>query len=275
MTLTMVLPELLSLLLAILSYLDTTQAYVSKLPIAALGLHRGTTRSLYSPPILRYIDNQEGMLTVSLPSIKQVSTDSFTDQTYHASTLVAELLDASPAGTTTTSSSSELQELMTAQLSHQDGIRGFLAVYLTRDMVPSQQEEMPLLLAQAIKGVNMTQMVPLACMNVIRASSIACWHTDAILKENSSKTAERAKQFLTSLRGSITVIKNCQAVHAVASDSTTAKGGSETGLFFASKKKDKIELFWEEIFEEGGYDQEQRKAIAAAFASFVQPEVHS
>ena len=88
---------------------------------------------------------------------------------------------------------------------------------------------------------------------------MAIWHTDPVLQANSKKTAERAKKFLSSLQGSINIVQNIQAIYTVA-----------TGSKPSNNNNNNMEEFWETVFQESGYDKAQRKAIGAAFASFIQ-----
>lgn len=232
-------------LITCLLLLETTNAYVPRLPI-----HFRTNRvPTTTTTALNYVDDQ-AMLDCQLPSLQQVTTDSFTDQTYHATTIVNELV-------TSLERSQTLQDLVSGQLSHKDGIQGFFAVYLARSA--ADVGVMPGPLSHAIKGVNMEKLAPVACMNVIRPTAMAAWHTDSVLKKNSVCTAHRAKKVLECLRGSVSVVKNCQAIYAVASGSVVQ--GSQS----------KVEEFWIDMLHELEYDREQRLAIAAAFSSFVQP----
>ena len=59
-------------------------------------------------------------------------------------------------------------------------------------------------------------------MNVIRPTAMASIHTDPTLAANSLKTAERAKNILSKYKGSINVVRNCEAIFAVATGTTEA-----------------------------------------------------
>lgn len=59
-------------------------------------------------------------------------------------------------------------------------------------------------------------------MNVIRPTAMASIHTDPTLAANSAKTAERAKNILSKYKGSINVVRNCEAIFAVATGTTEA-----------------------------------------------------
>jgi hypothetical protein len=59
---------------------------------------------------------------------------------------------------------SDLKEKLVAQLSHSDGIRGFMVAYLTVDgQAPADKEQVPLPLRKAMAEANMEDLVPLAC----------------------------------------------------------------------------------------------------------------
>lgn len=115
---------------------------------------------------LNYCDD---LPPVVLPSVKQVSEDSFTEQTYHASSIINEFVAASSILLTEDDHKSqiELQELLIAQLSHQDGIRGFFAAYLTGEgTTPADGDRLPVPLSQAMKRVDMSKVAPLACTSI-------------------------------------------------------------------------------------------------------------
>ena len=91
-----------------------------------------------------------------LPSVHDVSMDEFTEQVYHASAIVRELSKMK-------NPDAMLSELLTAQLSHQDGIRGFFAVYVTGEGTTiADNEQMPVLLLNAIKGSNLECLASVA-----------------------------------------------------------------------------------------------------------------
>ena len=55
-------------------------------------------------------------------------------------------------------------ELLKAQLSHSDGIRGFFVSYLTGDgTMVADEEDVPLPLVEAMKAADEKELVPLAC----------------------------------------------------------------------------------------------------------------
>lgn len=104
-----------------------------------------------------------------LPTSEQVSTDSFTEQAFHASSIVKELVRSSSYVISShdyeTGQFQELEELVTKQLSHHDGIRGFFSIYLTQEGsdTPADADVMPAPLSRAMKSVDMALLAPLAC----------------------------------------------------------------------------------------------------------------
>ena len=92
-----------------------------------------------------------------LPTVEEVANDDFMKQLGHTSELIPLIHSKSPQVPT-----SDLLKLLSTQFSHSEGIRGFFAVYLTSP--ESQNEEsVPDVLAQAVKGADDEIMVPLAC----------------------------------------------------------------------------------------------------------------
>jgi hypothetical protein len=57
--------------------------------------------------------------------------------------------------------SSDLLDILKKQLSHEEGIRGFFAVYLTSP--ESLEEELPEVLVDAVRSAKPEMIIPLAC----------------------------------------------------------------------------------------------------------------
>jgi hypothetical protein len=158
-------------------------------------------------------------------------------------------------------------EMLKAQLSHSDGIRGFFVTYLTSmaaasaesAIPPADRTRIPPLLVEAMKSVTDTDdLIRLACMNVIMPTGMMTMHTDAQLSEQSKITATRAVRVLDSLNAihPTAVQSHISAIYAAAtSSSSNGKADSET---------DALLSFWTSFFEKWGYQQEQRSDIATA-----------
>ena len=141
----------------------------------------------------------------------KVSTDDFMKQLGHASQIIPLI---HPQEGDAPMSYDALLELLTRQLNHSDGIRGFFAVYLTSPESLTV-DDVPTVLAQAVKSANTKVMVPLACMNVIMPTAMSSIHTDDELKDCASKTAMNGKKILRLLKGNDLVVKNYKAIMSV------------------------------------------------------------
>lgn len=162
----------------------------------------------------------------------------------HAGSLV-ELLDDPSAD------SAQLKDLLVAQLSHSDGIRGFMVTYLTAETSPADQPAVPLLLKEAMSEVvDDKELIPLACMNVIMPTAMITMHTDATLSKQSQTTAERGTKLLASFQEHPLVQDNVKAILAVATDNDD------------DDCDDKLVKYWTDFFEKWGYQAPQKKDIA-------------
>eukprot|EP00521_Asterionellopsis_glacialis_P007450 CAMPEP_0195291040 /NCGR_PEP_ID=MMETSP0707-20130614/7041_1 /TAXON_ID=33640 /ORGANISM="Asterionellopsis glacialis, Strain CCMP134" /LENGTH=334 /DNA_ID=CAMNT_0040351275 /DNA_START=40 /DNA_END=1044 /DNA_ORIENTATION=+ len=268
-------------------------------------LQRSPGKQSRSPTALQYLDG--------LPSVEQVSVDSFTDQIYYASVIVRELsLSSSKSSSPSPSSPSSvieyndfedtpiittnsnnnnnndddekkeemIEHLLHAQLSHQDGIRGFLSVYLTGQEGqhnPADDDKLPPQLLSALKMSDLQTVAPMLCMNVVRPTAMASAHTDPIFAANSAKIAERGAKLLSNFKGSINVIDHCKAiVAACAVPPKDQRKVYDRNYFFADEEssskpqpqgEDKLVQFWKDIFEQDGYTTEQKASIANMFST--------
>ncbi|KAL3790118.1 hypothetical protein ACHAW5_007725 [Stephanodiscus triporus] len=188
---------------------------------------------------------------MALPSIDNVSTDGFMKQLGHAS-LIIPLLHQEDSETSDEEKSA-LSEVLCRQLSHSEGVRGFFAVYLTSPESLTV-DNVPVVLAEAVKNADKKVMVPLACMNVIMPTAMSSIHQDVELRECASKTAVNGIKILRLLKGSDDVSMNCKAIMSVCRGTGD---GSE----------DLIE-FWNRFFVSYGYADEQKEDIALVMSEF-------
>lgn len=108
---------------------------------------------------LRMADTSEAS-TSTLPTVEQAAKDGFMQQLSHASEICSLLEQSSP------DSESLASELLKAQLSHSDGVRGFFATYLTGEgSIVADKENIPVPLAKAMDDADMDVLVPLACVS--------------------------------------------------------------------------------------------------------------
>jgi hypothetical protein len=188
----------------------------------------------------------------ALPTTAQVSNDDFMKQLGHASQIIP-FLHPEDGSSPSEEESAALLEVISKQFEHSDGIRGFFAVYLTSPESLTV-EEVPSVLAAAVKGADTKVMVPLACMNVIMPTAMSSIHQDPELKECAAKTAENGIKILRLLKGDSDVVSNCQAIYQV---STGAADGGD----------DLIE-YWNKFFVNYKYGPDQKALIAEVIKEF-------
>ena len=107
------------------------------------------------------IRKRELSLASTLPTLEQVSQDPFMKQVQYGADLSNELLEENP--------SDNLKDLLQAQLSHSDGIRGFMVSYLTSESeeeVDLSTPNVPDILVEALREQVQSKpddLIPLAC----------------------------------------------------------------------------------------------------------------
>uniref|UniRef100_A0A7S1ZUM6 Uncharacterized protein n=2 Tax=Trieres chinensis TaxID=1514140 RepID=A0A7S1ZUM6_TRICV len=203
----------------------------------------------------------------NLPSLEQVSNDPFSEQIYHASEIMSILKSnqeiVSKAQDKSFLESEEEQmisELMCAQFSHPDGIRGFFTTYLTGEGdALADMEDVPKPLRDAMKQANLEDLASLACMNVIVPIASMSKLSDSTLVANAAHTAERAKHILRNMRGSVNVIRNCAAIYIVAMGIGDKNPEGHNELI----------LFWNDLFAASNFTDKQKEDIASAFTDLL------
>jgi len=117
-----------------------------------------------------------------------------------------------------------LTDMISAQLSHSNGIRGFFVSYLTGgDVSVADDENMPQPLRTAIAqnlNANKKELISLSCMNVIMPTGMITMHTDEEMSKNSAKTAARGKIVARAMMEEDEMKEQCLAILAVATDKT-------------------------------------------------------
>ena len=182
--------------------------------------------------------------------MKELASDDFMKQVSHTEKIVPMLQ----------SDSDDVVELLKAQLGHSDGIRGFFVTYLTMagDNTPADQRDVPSALLTAMKeSPNGSELVSLACMNVIMPTGMITMHKDETLSQQSQKTAERGVRVLRAIREKPGVKEECDAILAVASYRKDTQANSS-----------KI-AYWEDFFAKWGYGDIQKRDIAQAVQSVL------
>ena len=182
-----------------------------------------------------------------LPTLEQLSKDPFMQQVQYGSELSNALLE-DPGDLP----SDGLKDLLRAQLSHSDGIRGFMVSYLTVEDSNQESFEVPNILVEALREQaqsNPDDLIPLACMlhytyfdslrtlmkfscdspfrifpiyetkvmNVIMPTAMSTMHEQEELRQSSASTAERGLCVLKTLTGQNPLVEdNARAILAVA-----------------------------------------------------------
>lgn len=147
-----------------------------------------------------------------IPSIEQLSSDPFMKQVGHGQQ-IASMLENKEDNPVNNES---LTEMLTAQLSHSDGIRGFFVSFLTGG---EPITTIPTPLEKAMQQSDKTELIPLACMNVIMPIAMVTMHTDPELSKSSKATATKGIVVAKALMGDERMKEHCEAIlTAIASE---------------------------------------------------------
>lgn len=206
-------------------------------------------------------------LMENIPDLDELKSAPFMKQVGYG----ADMTEALTALGDDSSVADKLKDSLQAQLSHSDGIRGFMVSYLTgsyesstkedggidaAEMIAKEQD--PQILLETVSGLlnagnkeDSKDLVSLMCMNVVMPIAMITMHTDPALSEASRLTAARGIRLLGSVvNGSI--LENLQAIASAANASSD------------SASDDKLVTYWTEFFAKWGYEEAQKKDIAAA-----------
>lgn len=205
---------------------------------------------------------------MNIPTIEQLSSDSFMKQVGHASNVIVPLLgktndnDGNSNSNNNSNNNNNVKDLLKAQLSHSDGIRGFFVSYLTGDgETAADGDNVPTLLIDAMNSIivdhdsennnnnNNNELISLACMNVIMPVAMVTMHEDVELAKNSEKTAKRGAKILKALIHNRETKEQCKAIRDV------AMGNVE------NREEDTDIKFWIEFFDRWGYKEMQKQDI--------------
>jgi len=221
-------------------------------------------------------------LVKNLPTIDELNTAPFMKQVGYGSEMTDALLalQQSDESDATKLYSETLRAALTAQLSHSDGIRGFMVSYLTGvpgddntdsslDAESVAKEADPGVLLETLSKLLATgndvessdELVSLMCMNVIMPIAMITKHQDPALSEASKLTAARGIRLLGSVltKGSDCSIRsNLEAIQRVAD----AEASSENN-------DDKVVDYWTKFFGKWGYEDPQKKDIAATMQELL------
>lgn len=224
--------------------------------------------SLVAPPsvVAQFSKSQRSMTSgageesvMGIPTLEQLSSDPFIKQVKHAE-FICGLLEEDDGRETDV-----VMKRLRAQLSHEEGVRGFFVTYLTTKKQKESLDIPPALLKAILEVIDPVndnnKMIALMCLNVIMPTAMVTTHKDPILMQQSAITAARAMSLMTAVmdasgKESATreaVTKQCKAILEMAtSQEFNAEGDTEA------------QKYWGEIFDQWGYEEAQLSDIANA-----------
>jgi hypothetical protein len=206
--------------------------------------------------------------STSFPDLQALSSAPFMQQVQYEMELTTLLENSN-----TNDVGERLKASLKAQLSHSDGIRGFMVAYLSGGSSSDSNDndeaplEVPKILLEAFQDQLQQEatedLVSLMCMNVIMPTAMVTMHQDAEQSANSARTAQRGLALLQAVQQhNSAFVKNLSAIRQVArqvqgncdNDSTTGSNDSEGALIQK----------WTDFFEKWGYQQQQAADIEKA-----------
>jgi hypothetical protein len=217
-------------------------------------------------------ESSENVAFDGIPSLEQLRADPFMTQVSHAEFVIG--LIAKDAGR----KSDFLMKRLRAQLSHPDGIRGFMVNFLTsmttgdpnseNDRIPNSL--VAVLLEQIDPTDDGNKLISLMCMNVVMPTAMKTQHTSKELSQQSASTANRAIRLLRHVLHECksvpdqlsykAILNECHAILSVAKATDWNQDDSFT---------DVKQAIWHGFFTKWGYNSQQRSDIARAMQSVL------
>ena len=214
--------------------------------------------------------------------MEQLRTDSFMKQVQHAEFITGLIQEDNGRETDV------LMNRLRAQLSHPDGIRGFMVTYLTTSTDDSNDSITipPALIKAIIEQIDpisdKNELISLMCMNVIMPTGMITMQPNEELSQQSAATAKRAtlllKQVLDlgiassdnenkKIRSAI--VSQCHAILAVATEASHPNVDGSS----ISTDEDKLQTFWRTFFQKWGYQSQQQSDIAVAMRTVLSQQL--
>mmetsp|Transcript_20011 Transcript_20011/g.43523 ORF Transcript_20011/g.43523 Transcript_20011/m.43523 type:complete len:267 (-) Transcript_20011:338-1138(-) len=256
--------------------LQSTFVYAAIVATAVAFVPKTTTRTTTTTPFATgsaLFASAATTLLENLPDVEELSTAPFMKQVQYGSEMTAALHamaddDNDDDETTNTKMKASLE----AQLSHSDGIRGFMVAYLTgTNSVGVEEETDPKLLLETLHGLltstssttttvqQIDDLVSLMFMNVVMPVAMITTHQDPALSEASRMTAARGGRLLASVfESSPSIRSNARAVYEAAGAAAQE-----------SDSDPKLIDYWKEFFGKWGYEETQTKDIAATMKELL------
>ena len=229
---------------------------------------------------------------MGIPTIEQLRTDSFMKQVRYAE-FITGLIEEDNGRETDV-----LMNRLRPQLSHPDGIRGFMVTFLTTLSATTDKTDTttgssnedgrvvipPALIKAIIEQIDpisdANELISLMCMNVIMPTGMITMQPNEEMAQQSATTAQRATQLLkavlahcgsnsssmsTSEENNIrsAIVAQCDAILAVATAEIASTTASDcTSSHYAANEI--RQTYWRKFFEKWGYQSQQQSDIADA-----------
>lgn len=225
-------------------------------------------------------------LVENLPSVEELNTAPFMKQVSYGSDMTDALTahHNSDDSNDSDGDSNTLRAALSAQLSHSDGIRGFMVAYLTGSYESSTDdsggidasqvantETDPTVLLETIHGLlaadqKEDELVPLMCMNVVMPIAMITMHQDPALSAASKLTAARGIRLLGSVMEASGSIK--ENLSALLEAATKAEPTSDDDDDDDEDEKELVK-YWTAFFGKWGYEDPQKEDIAATMKELL------
>ena len=239
-------------------------------------MHTSSTTTLSSTVIMDDSDFDD-----LLPDMDELSTAPFMKQVQYGSEMTNALRFFSnpTASFRSTTERNHMKNLLSAQLSHSDGIRGFMVAYLTverqiqnvdneEEEEEDEEEDSEILietvceLLQKVNADEVEELVSLMCMNVVMPTAMVSMHTDPDLSTASKLTSIRGTKLLKStMKCSSLIEDNLNALLEAATITT-----EETSLSLSSSS---LVDYWNEFYDKWGYEDRQKEDIATTMKELL------
>ena len=225
----------------------------------------------FTTPSSALFASRAATLLDNLPDVEQLSTAPFMKQVQYGSEMTTALQSMTDDDETT-----KMKASLEAQLSHSDGIRGFMVAYLTgtNSNIGVEEEIDPKILLETLHGLLTTSttsdtsgtvqqiddLVSLMFMNVVMPVAMITMHQDPALSEASRMTAARGGRLLASVfESSPSIRSNARALYEAAAEESNDSDTSDPKLI----------SYWKEFFGKWGYEVAQTKDIAATMQELL------
>lgn len=286
--------------------IPTTGTYTRTTCSSSTELFLGASSSSPSTPsssssihdnVLETLPDRHALLTA--PFMQQVQYGMAMTDALHAVSSSSQDTATTPGEQQTEEHSAherQLQQLLQAQLSHSDGIRGFMVAYLTggssasseNDNADAESGKDPQLLIDALQQLLLTpitknnnnneqedeemaeqqqqqqeQLVSLMLMNVIMPTAMMTMHDNEEAAASSKVTSLRGQRLLQSVvEFTPRIPRNIQAIQQAAADNDDDDGDTDDDSTLVK--------FWQDFYLKWGYKEQQKKDIVTVMQDIRQ-----